>query len=213
MSDAPEPTPDVHPAALLLPWSVNGQLSAAERREIEEHLAACPGCQAELASLTALRADIHEMAEQAPGPSVNVRRRVMSQVRARTERVGVLEQLAAAARFLLRPKWAPALVMLVIVGQMGALLWLERQPSSPPVISRGLPSRAVRLRIYFNPDAQQRMVQSAIRDIGGRVIDGPAADGAYIVELASAPPSVISAKLQGLRARPDIVTRFELASP
>jgi hypothetical protein len=32
----------------LLPWWLNGSLEAADRREVEDHLAACAGCRAEL---------------------------------------------------------------------------------------------------------------------------------------------------------------------
>src|SRR5690348_2577027 len=41
--------PDPHVAVQqLLPWYINGRLSAAEREQVDEHLAGCPACRAEL---------------------------------------------------------------------------------------------------------------------------------------------------------------------
>ena len=38
-----------HCTVLALPWLLNGSLDAAERRQVREHLIACPQCRAELA--------------------------------------------------------------------------------------------------------------------------------------------------------------------
>jgi anti-sigma factor RsiW len=44
-------TPTSHDRVLeLLPWLINGTLADVERREVEEHLAACEACRAELAA-------------------------------------------------------------------------------------------------------------------------------------------------------------------
>src|SRR5260370_36349639 len=53
---------------LLLPWYVNGTLQAAERRLVDDHLAACPSCLEELARSKALAAALRTRQESAPSP-------------------------------------------------------------------------------------------------------------------------------------------------
>jgi anti-sigma factor RsiW len=52
----------------LLPWYANGTLAEAERRTVEEHLAGCPACRAELAGCRDLARAIDELGEVAPSP-------------------------------------------------------------------------------------------------------------------------------------------------
>ncbi len=52
----------------LLPWYVNGTLAAAEKRAVEEHLAVCPACRAELAACHELSRAIDDLGEVAPSP-------------------------------------------------------------------------------------------------------------------------------------------------
>lgn len=44
-----------HPTATLLPWYLTGTLKESERQAVDEHLASCADCRAELAHLTRLR--------------------------------------------------------------------------------------------------------------------------------------------------------------
>ena len=45
----------LHPTATLLPWYLTGTLKESERQAVDEHLASCVDCRAELAHLTRLR--------------------------------------------------------------------------------------------------------------------------------------------------------------
>jgi anti-sigma factor RsiW len=213
MSDIPQQSSDVHPAALLLPWYLNGQLSETERREVEGHLTGCATCKDELESLSALRQQTRDMIMRASGPSLRVKRVVMSEVRNRVMRPRVLDRIASAALELLRPKWAPSLALLIIICQFGALAWLSTRPGAPPELTSRSVEVAVRLRIVFSPAAAERDVRSAIRDLGGHIVDGPTDDGAYIVQLSGGSPQLVAATLRALRERPGLVERIENAAP
>ena len=205
---------DVHPASLLLPWYLSGQLSEPERREVERHLTGCPSCSEELESLSALRVQTRDMFVRDAGPSPGVKRAVMSEVRDRAVRPRLIDRIVRATLGLSWPVWVRGFAMLLIVGQFGALAWLISGPgASPELTSRSVLADAVRLRIAFNPAAAERDVQGAIRDLGGRVVDGPTADGAYIVELSGGSPQEVSVKLRALRERPGLVERIEGAAP
>ena len=53
---------------LLLPWYVNGTLEAAERAALDDHLAGCARCRAELAREEGLVAVLRAAEDVAPAP-------------------------------------------------------------------------------------------------------------------------------------------------
>jgi len=227
MTETQEKTPDVHEIVLLLPWYLNGKLAEAERIEVERHLSNCPECRRELESLSAVRTQTREMLAAVPGPSDRVRQAVMDQIRRSPAAApGPLERLAGAFAILFRPQWAPALAVLLIVGQFGALAWLAQGPGTHAVTPetrpgglqpRGVPGstagQPLRLRILFGPAATVRDVAGAIHDLGGRVVDGPTPEGAFIIELQTASPQETSSRLRALRERPGLVESIENATP
>ena len=220
MSDPENLAEPPHPTALLLPWYLSAQLSESERREVDAHLSGCAACRDELAELSELRTRTREMIEAAPAPGAHVRQRVLSQIRGPAgvaegaRRRGLLESVASATQWLLAPKWAPALALLLIVGQLGTLAWFGmRVDTPPPLMSRAVTRGAVRLRVVFTPTATAGDVLSGIRALDGRIVDGPVADGAYVIELAPASPQAIAAKIRALREQPGLVDRIELAAP
>jgi hypothetical protein len=227
MTETQEKTPDVHEIVLLLPWYLNGKLAEGERIEVERHLSNCPECRRELESLSAVRTQTREMLGAVPGPRDSVRRAVMDQIRrspaaAREAQPGFLERLAGAFGVLFRPQWAPALAVLLIVGQFGALAWLAQGPGTQAVGPgvqpdglrlRGVGTEPVRLKIVFGPSASVRDVTGAVHDLGGRIVDGPTPEGAFVVALPAASPQETSSRLRALRERPGLVESIENATP
>ncbi len=228
----PQP-PDPHELALLLPWYAGGTLTESERLMVEAHLRECAECRGELESIVDLRQRTRAMFESAPGPSARLHAKVMARVwesrgdaaaqtnaakgspqpGARSSRP-LLQSLAAAFQLLMRPSWAPALATVLIVVQAGVLGWLALQSSpQPEVQSRSVESAAARIRILFNPRATEQDIRVALTALGGRIVDGPSADGGYVIELPAVEPAVLSERLRELRARPGIVERIENAAP
>ena len=134
--------PDVHPTVLRLPEYLSGQLSDAERSEVERHIQSCPACKEELDSMAGLRAELKDTVDRAPGPSARVRAEVFRRLDERlAPRIGLADRFAEAFRWVLQPKWAPALAVLIIAGQLGALAWLTVRPGGEPEVQvRGLPT-------------------------------------------------------------------------
>ncbi len=220
MTELQEQEPAVHPAALLLPWYLNGQLSPTERAEVEEHLRACTECSSELDSLTALRTQTREMFAAAPAPSARLRESVLAKVRQQASRPTMAgptmaDRIAQFFGELLQPRWAPTAAMAVIVAQLGVVGWLATRPHEgpPAIIGRGIPIENLRLQIVFNRAASLGDVQTALHDLGGHIVDGPSDAGAYVIELSPGPPQEIAAKLRTLRERPGLVERIENAAP
>ncbi len=215
MNEVEEAAPAVHPAALLLPWYLSGQLNEHERAEVQQHLLGCAQCSGELASLTALRTQARQMFADAPAPASRLRQAVFAKVRTRASQPTAADRLAQIFQRLLEPRWAPTAAMAVIVVQLGAVGWLATRPHDTPpgLIARDVPTGAVRLRIVFNAAASLGTVQTAIRDLGGHIVDGPAPDGAYTVELSPDSPQRIAEKLRAIRQRAGLVERIDTAGP
>ena len=212
MSAPTEQDPGVHPEALLLPWLLGGRLNERERQEVQQHLNACAECRRELDSLQPLRQQMRAMVEQAPPPSARVHATVTARIAQRVARpTPLLEAIAGLCRDALRPRWAPALLILLLAGQLGALTWLltTSRPGGGELHTRSAGNAPARVAVTFNPQATQRQVNEAVRDLGGKIVDGPTADGAYVIELGSISPQQTAARLRALRARGDLVQRIE----
>ncbi len=69
----------------LLPWYVNGTLAPHERAQVEAELASCPLCAAELAELQRIHAAMHEIDQDAPGPSESLMGRTLARIDAREQ--------------------------------------------------------------------------------------------------------------------------------
>ncbi|HEV3457380.1 MAG TPA: anti-sigma factor [Thermoanaerobaculia bacterium] len=67
---------------LLLPWYVNGTLEAAERRLVDDHLAACPNCLEELARSKLLATALRARQDSAPSPHPIQLARLMERIEA-----------------------------------------------------------------------------------------------------------------------------------
>jgi anti-sigma factor RsiW len=245
MTETQEKTPDVHEVVLLLPWYLNGTLAEGERLEVERHLSNCPECRRELESLSGVRTQTREMLAAVPGPSGRAREAVMQQIRrskaaapqgpGRAGEPGLperqpgfqdrppswFERFTGAFGVLFRPQWAPALAVLLIVGQFGALAWLAQGPATQSglpgaqtgVQSRGVGAAPIRLKIVFGSSATVRDIAAAIHDLGGRIVDGPTPEGAFVIELPPASPQETSSRLRALRERPGLVESIENATP
>jgi anti-sigma factor RsiW len=79
----------------LLPWYVNGTLPLHERAAVEAELASCPLCAAQLAELQRVHAALHEIDQDAPGPSESLFARTLQRLDTPPQRKGVAFSLRA----------------------------------------------------------------------------------------------------------------------
>lgn len=231
-----EPTalpPDVHPTVALLPWYVNGTLSVADLDAVSAHLQACPSCRTELAELVRVGKQVKQTVDAEPKPSTRLAQTVFARVRqdaqqrqAQVHRVSsvitvpgtIIGNCDRWLRNLFVPQWVPTLVAMLLVTQLGVLLWSvsQRLPSTDvggSVSSRGIGSPTARFRIEFQPAASMQQIQTLLQDMHGRVVDGPTPDGAYIMEILAADPTTLEQRLQALRNRPEIIRHVDALHP
>jgi anti-sigma factor RsiW len=219
----PETLPaDVHQEAALLPWYVNGTLSESDRHQLDRHLAICPACRAELEELTHLHSDLATFYAAQPGPTSQVARRVFEAVtrEASARRISQageqswLERIDQWFRALFLPRWVPTLAAILLLTQVGLVLWLSMPPTKlEEVASRSLGLQTARLRVVFQSSATEEHIRSLLQIVRGRVVDGPAPDGTYIIEVLAEDESVAHRKLDTLRERTDIIRSAHPITP
>lgn len=228
----------VHPAATLLPWYLNGTLGEEERQEVAQHLTECQPCRTELDELSRLRQQVKAAYADLPGVSPQVFRSVMATIRQerrvqperqrvfcweRAESSSWLDALDHWLRPMFAPRWVPFLASTLIIGQLAVLLWVVGQepaiaprdvPSSTDgVVSRAIPTATARYRVAFQETAPEGKIRAVIHNIGGRIVDGPSPDGFYTIEVPASDQALLEKQLESLQRQADLIRRAERLQP
>jgi len=212
MSDSPSRL------SLLLPAYLSGTLSDAERRFVEEQLAASAEARAELEELRLLKEGLRDHWDSGPAPSPSARARVMAAIGAparKEVKPGLGERLGSALSALFAPKWVPAAALAVILVQLGLLVSLStlRAPDGGGVISRGLDDFPTHLVLVLTPNAKVSDVTALLKDLRAEIVGGPDADGAYVIGVRTDKPALINEKLTLARSRSDVVASIDVQKP
>ena len=213
------PTDAAHfEAQQVLPWLANGSLSGAELQRTEAHLQVCAACRAELALLHTVRA-----AGQSDVPGLDVDSalaRLLPQLDAPAITApapaiqrGWREKFAANDRSWLR---AGVLLQCCVIATLGVLLAHSYStPDSQAGNYRALGATAAarsNLVVSFKPDTPERELRRILIDSGTRVVGGPTATGAWLLDTEGAAasaalklraePAVLLAEPLGVEGRP-----------
>lgn len=186
---------DAHEQAqLLLPWHASGTLEHDEAALLEAHLAECAECRRDLAGERLMRelygampvADHAARAAPLPTPRLQPPRRLewRSVRRGLSTRWGKAAMAAAAA----------AAVAFVVVPNRpdGEYQLLGSEPAA----------QTGNALVLFAPETRARELRAALEQAGARLVDGPTASGAYIVQV---PEDDRANALEGLRASPHVI--------
>lgn len=212
--------PEVHPEVALLPWYANGTLASEEREQVARHLESCPDCRRELDELMQIKHELTAVYRVHPEPSDRLARSVLANVaqeastrrHAPAETRSRLDGLDRWIRSLLMPQWVPTLVAVVLVAQLGLLLWVTMPSQQGQVTTRSLSSATVTFKIIFQEQATEGQIRALLNTIRGRVIDGPNPEQAYFIEVITGDPSGNVKALETLRERADVVYSAEAIS-
>jgi anti-sigma factor RsiW len=181
----------------LLPWFVNGTLSAAEASSVARHLAHCERCQKDAAEQAELKASA-----SAAEPCGDVDRG-WAMLRSRIEafpRAPAREAEGPTAAPWRR--WLPLTVaiqgvfivalLLVLVG--GPLRDERYRALGAPV---AVEANAVAV---FRSEATNEQMRDALHVVGARIVGGPTVTDAYLLRVTNATPEVLAR----LRAQPGV---------
>ena len=220
MSDAPNIEPTLHAAAALLPWYAAGTLEGPDAQEVEQHLAGCAACRTELDEVRRLRVGMKEAFARAPKPSPDLLARIQRQLPRPVPIEPRDDQPVVGwfAPFWWRP-WLPAALAAVIVTQFAAMAWLAwtRSPAIPPAVdqiqSRSIPPATTRLKVSFTEGATEQQIRTLLREIHGRIADGPLVGDFYVIEVPGTGAPAVDRTLEHLRAATQLVRAAERAHP
>ncbi|NWK94375.1 hypothetical protein DM806_01470 [Sphingobium lactosutens] len=186
---------------MLLPWYATGQLDGDDIAKVEAHLDRCGQCRATVERERRLKAAIGKLPVDADLGWQKLQARIAPKGRASPSR-----------RRISRPRWrgmpwpvglaafAGAQTMLLLV----ALLLFR--PVAPQPDYHMLGAASVRtggnMLVMFSPDTTERTLRAILARADARIVDGPTAAGAYIVETE---PERRDGMLVELRRQPHIV--------
>ena len=202
----------------LLPWYVNGQLDDVEQARVEVHLHDCALCQAELKVQRQLEAEIKRLPINVEEGWSQMRRRLEAESRPKRSPWAWLRALVAAGgnpgalaggrsrggAWAAAPGWAMAGVLGMV---SAAVLLTYAQPQRYHALSAAPTAAATgNVLVMFRPDTREKDMRAALQDNAARLVDGPTATGAYVLQVPAAGRADALARL---RARAEV----ELAEP
>ena len=190
-----------HDIDALLPWYVTGRLDADEQAKVEAHLVACADCQAALGVERRMAIQVAALPMDAEHGWARMRDRLDARPVRRRREAGLLHRFADLWRAC--PPWLGWAVaaQAAVVGVFG----LIAVPTSQPLYHALSATPAVRsgnVVVIFRPEMPERDLRAALQTNHARLVDGPTASDAYVLNVPDAERASI---LIRLRARPDVV--------
>jgi anti-sigma factor RsiW len=170
----------------LLPWLVNGSLSASERGAVEAHAESCIVCRRELAELGALQESIQVPAFVVPAPDM---RRINARIDAQLEREAWGHNVIAALREFFASPWRAAFAAQSLALVAVAALWLQADTDEPQfrtlTSTEALPADN-HLRVVFDPTVEAEAIDALLADVGLGVASGPTERGVLTLRFVDA---------------------------
>jgi anti-sigma-K factor RskA len=183
-------------ADALLPWYVNGTLRGEELAFVEQHVRGCGQCQAEVDWLRQVFAACAALAplEEEPAPAG-------TRFGDSRPLAGWAGPLRMKAGWRAAPTWVRGLLaaQLAAIAVLGTMVAIETG-NKPSYQTLGSESRSVpsgnAVVVVFDPTAPEADIRRIVAGAGARIVDGPTAANAYVLEL---PPADTGDALRSLR--------------
>jgi hypothetical protein len=192
---------------MLLPWRVNGTLEPGDATVFEAHLAECSECRDDLAANMAL----HELYSGMPVKGPAVRPALLDALGKdaarplRTDRHFLKRHLSTRWGRVAQAAIAAAAAVTVVLFVAPA----ERD-GDYRLLGADTPATHGNAMVLFSPDTAERDLRAALEQAGARLVDGPTASGAYIVQI---PEQDRAAALDGLRTSPQVMLAEPIDAP
>jgi anti-sigma factor RsiW len=177
----------------LLPWYATGQLDAADRALVENHLAACARCQRQLHAERVLIEEFRTLTPEIDSGWARLRARIDAE-RPKRQPIGRLagEFWQAFTRPVIATLAAAQVAFVAFAAMF--LQWF----SQPAYVALGSAPAAASANVIvmFRPEAREAQLRAALEATGASLVGGPTDADAYLLHVpAKARPSALQ-KLQ-----------------
>jgi anti-sigma factor RsiW len=194
----------------LLPWLVNGSLSASQSQRLEQHLEECTHCRTEFEAQRTLRTQLFSSEVVLDTPHASLRK-----LMARMEQEDTTAQPTETKTLpsSSRTRWLAAAVIVqavALIGLAGIMTWkiqdLRQAPryttlSTAPRVS---PTESI-ARVVFAPEAASQGIAGLLRSFDAQIIAGPTEAGVYTIAFARTATEPPADAVTRLRAHPEIL--------
>jgi len=198
--------------AELLPWYVTGRLETVELARVEAHLAGCAECRADVLFQRQLGAEIAALPTDIDQGWRSLRRRIEQESRPfgliGSGLAWIRRSFGRVGRRAPGLGWALASV-LVLAMSGAALVSTDRRPAYH-ALGATQPSPVGNVIVMFRPDTVEKSMRDMMTADRVRLVDGPTAAGAYILQ---APADRRETILRKWRARSDILLAQPIDGP
>jgi hypothetical protein len=194
----------------LLPFYVNGTLQGDELDKVTQHLAACEHCRREVDWLRGVFAACEAIAPipETPLPDIGRIPALAGGAAVRTGRTGPRGWRArVSAGWTATQPWARMLMAAQLAGLavLGTLHFTETRDDSP-YRTLGAYARATpagdSIAVMFDPAITEGEIRRLLERAGARIVDGPTATAAFVLEV---PAGHSAGAVQKLRAERKVV--------
>lgn len=173
----------------LIPWLVNGSIEDAGRERLEEHLACCAGCHAELQAQRALFEAMNAGPRVEAMPPASLQKlwsRIDAEPAPWTRRPPARQPRRKSPALWQRAAAAAAILLLGVT--LFAVLQPGRESSTATYRTVTDPAThppAAAIRAVFAGDMPLAELQGLLQAAGLRIVAGPTASGVYTLQVAS----------------------------
>jgi anti-sigma factor RsiW len=185
---------------LLLPWYATGRLERADAARVEAHIANCPRCRAELKLERRLKTEVADLPSAVDqGWAAMLERLKPPQRKSMGQRPDHTGRLWRAGGPWIGWAVAAGIGAVLVVGALS-----PHPPTSAAYHTLAAPpaTRPGNVVVVFQPTATEAQMRAALAASGARLVDGPTAADAYVLNV---PPDRRERALATLRASKPVV--------
>jgi hypothetical protein len=194
-------------ADAVLPWYVNGTLKGDELAAVEQHVRQCARCRREVDLLKEL--DAHCAVDEPVPDATPAYRRLSTRISGSRRLDAVADRLRDLGWSWQRaPGWARWGIAAEFAGIVMLAVWLAVPGSETAALYQTLGAPGARtagvgtIAVEFVPETTESELRRIVQAAGGRVVDGPTASNAYVLQVPVGQREQVLARL---RAEPAVV--------
>lgn len=207
MTQPQSDTPDCE-AELLLPWYATGQLDGDEHARVAAHLAGCASCREALRVERRMAEAVGDLAEPGEHGWEGMRARLTEAPVPLPPQVAPRPRVRSRRFDARAMRWTIAAQAAAIAALAFTAVLPTRRDEAPYRVLSDAPAAAApagNVLAMFRPEASEAALRALLRDAHARLVDGPTAANAYLLEVPGAERPAALARLR----RDPLVTMAE----